>query len=246
VRVRTSLLAAVCAFVAACSASGGGEHATARTTPAADYAPHIDAASFSTRINNRYFPLVPGLTYVYEGTSDGKPERNDITITHDTKKVALGVMCVVVHDVVYVGGVKEEETYDWYAQDSAGAVWYFGEDSKEFRPDGTVKSTAGSWEAGVNGAQPGVVMPAHPTVGSTFRQEYRRGVAEDLAKILQTGTTVSVPLSTYKDAIVTKDYTPLEPDQVEHKTYAPGVGFVQSDRIRGGKEHVELVRVISS
>jgi hypothetical protein len=179
------------------------------------------------------------------GTSDGKTERNDVTVTHDTKKVAIGVTTVVVHDVVFVDGQKEEETFDWYAQDDDGAVWYFGEDSKEFRPDGTVKSTAGSWEAGVNGAQPGIVMPAKPTVGATFRQEYRRGIAEDLAKILETGATVSVPLSTYKDAIVTQDFTPLEPDQVEHKTYAPGVGFVQSDMVKGGKEHVALVRVIT-
>lgn len=242
-RVATSLLALACAFCAACSVSGSGKHATSRTT--VNYSPRI-AAAFTTHVTNRYFPLVPGLTYVYEGTSDGKPERNDVTVTRDTKKVALGVTCVVVHDVVFVEGVKEEETFDWYAQDADGAVWYFGEDSKEFRADGTVKTTAGSWEAGVNGAQPGIVMPAQPVAGTTYRQEYRRGVAEDLAKILQTGTTVTVPLSTYKNAIVTKDYTPLEPDQVEHKTYAPGVGFVASDMIRGGKEHVELVRVISS
>jgi hypothetical protein len=209
------------------------------------YAPRIDPAAFTTHVTNRYFPLVPGLTYVYEGTSDGKPERNDVTVTHDTKQVAMGVKCVVVHDVVYVDGRKEEETFDWYAQGPDGAVWYFGEDSKEFRADGTVKSTAGSWEAGVNGAQPGIVMPAKPAVGATYRQEYRAGVAEDRGQILATGTTVSVPLSTYKDAVVTKDFTALEPDQVEHKTYAPGVGFVQSDMVSGGKEHVALVRVIS-
>lgn len=224
--------------------SGSGKHATSRTT--VNYSPRIDAAAFTTHVTNRYFPLVPGLTYVYEGTSDGKAERNDVAVTHDTKKVALGVTCVVVHDVVFVDGVKQEETFDWYAQGSDGAVWYFGEDSKEFRTDGSVKSTAGSWEAGVDGAQPGIVMPAQPVAGKTYRQEYRRGVAEDLAKVLHTGTTVTVPLSTYRDAIVTKDYTPLAPDQVEHKTYAPGVGFVQGDMISGGKEHVELVRVISS
>jgi hypothetical protein len=243
-RVVAVVFAAVCALVAACSASGSGKHAT---SPApAGYAPRIDAASFTTHVTNRYFPLVPGLTYVYEGTRNGKAERNDITITHDTKKVAVGVTCVVVHDLVFVDGRKQQETSDWYAQDAEGAVWYFGEDAKEFRPDGTVKATTGSWEAGANGAQPGVVMPAHPAVGKAFRREYRRGVAEDLAKVLEIGATVSVPLSTYRDAIVTQDSTRLEPARVERKTYAPGVGFVQSERIRGGKAHVELVRVISS
>jgi hypothetical protein len=230
--------------VGACGSSGSGKRGATRTVPT--YAPDIEPANFTTHVTNRYFPLVPGLTYVYEGTSEGKRVRNDVTITHDTKKVALGVTCVVVHDVVYVDGEKREETFDWYAQASDGAVWYFGEDSKEFRDDGTVKSTAGSWEAGVRGAQPGVVMLAKPTVGATFRQEYRRGVAEDLAKILQTGATVTVPLSTYKDAIVTQDYTPLEPDVVEHKTYAPGVGVVESKVVKGGKERVALVRVVSS
>jgi hypothetical protein len=243
-RALVAVLAALCLFVTGCDRSGSGKHATSRTTQS--YAPDIEPAAFSTRVTNRYFPLVPGLTYVYEGTSDGKAVRNAITITHDTKKVAMGVTCVVVHDVLYVDGQKAEETFDWYAQGSDGAVWYFGEDAKEFRDDGTVKSTAGSWEAGVNGAQPGIVMPAKPTVGDTFRQEYRRGVAEDLAKILRTGTTVTVPLSTYKDAIVTQDYTPLEPGQVEHKTFAPGVGFVQRDSVKGAKEHVALVRVVSS
>jgi hypothetical protein len=216
-----------------------GDAATPSTTA---YAPKIDPASFSTTIDNRYFPLVPGTVFVYDGTEDGERQRNDVTVTRDTK-VVDGVRCVVVHDVVYVGGAISEDTFDWYAQDADGAVWYFGEDTKELDRDGTVTSTAGSWEAGVDGAQPGIVMPAVPTVGRTYRQEYRKGDAEDMATVLQTDASVTVPFGRYDHVLVTKDFTALEPDIVEHKRYAPGVGFVSSDLVQGGQEHVELVRV---
>ena len=232
-RVVVVALAVLCLLTTACDQSGSGKHATSRTAPAA---PDIDPASFSTHVTNRYFPLVPGLTYIYEGTRGGTPVRNNITVTHDTKRVASGVTCVIVQEVVYLDGEKREEALDYYAQSAFGAVWHFGHAARTFRDDGSVKATAGSWEAGARGAQPAIVMPAEPKPGAKFSH----------AEVVETGETVSVPLSTYKDAIVTKDYAPLEPDQVEHKTYAPGVGFVQSDMVKGGKEHVALVRVISS
>lgn len=227
------------------AAGCGSENASTtvkQTTSTTAYAPKIVPASFSTTIDNRYFPLVPGTVFVYDGTEDGEQQRNDVTVTRDTK-VVDGVRCVVVHDVVYVAGAISEDTFDWYAQDAEGAVWYFGEDTKELDRDGKVTSTAGSWEAGVNGAEPGIVMPADPTVGRTYRQEYRKGEAEDMATVLETDATATVPFGRYDHVLVTKDFTALEPDIVEHKRYAPGVGFISSDLVRGGEEHVELVRV---
>jgi hypothetical protein len=191
-------------------------------------------------VTNRYLPFVPGSAWVYEGTADGKPERNEVTVTTDTK-VVMGVTCVVVHDVVFTSGVKTEETFDWYAQDADGAVWYFGEDSKELDASGAVTSTHGSWEAGVNGALPGIVMPAQPTVGDTYRQEYLQGEAEDTAKIVQSDTSITVKAGTYDLVVVTEETTPLEPDLVEHKSYAPGVGVVSEETVSGGQDHAELV-----
>jgi len=174
--------------------------------PTSVRAPRIDPAQFTTHVTNRYFPLVPGLTYVYEGTRDGKAERTDITVTHDTKRVASGVACLVIHEVTSLDGQKVKDVFEYYAQATDGAVWSFGR-------------------------RPGVVMPGTPRPGEAFR----------LGKVIETGATVSVPLSTYKDAVVTREV--LAPGQVEHKTYAPGVGFVQGERVKGGREHLALVSV---
>ena len=132
------------------------------------YAPHIEPADFTTKIDNEYFPLKPGTTFVYEGAA----ERGEMTVTHDTKKV-MGVECVVVDDRAWEDGKLIERTYDWFAQDKQGTVWYFGEDTKEYE-NGKVVSTKGSWEAGVDGAKPGIIMHADPKVGQSYRQEYYR------------------------------------------------------------------------
>ena len=227
-------------ILAACG--GGGEDA-GKTPTASPYAPTIDAARFTDRVTNRYFPLTPGTTYVYEGTKDGAPQRNEVTITHDTKTI-LGVRCLVVHDVVMEEGNLVEETFDWYAQDSAGNVWYFGEDSKEYEA-GKVTSTQGSWEAGVDGAQPGIVMEASPKVGDTYRQEYYAGEAEDMAKVLNVNESKTVSAGSYQEVVVTEDFTALEPDTVEHKYFAPGVGFVAGSMVKGGSEEIELAEIIT-
>src|SRR3954447_7646895 len=206
------------------------------------YAPVIDPASFTDQVTNRYSPFVPGTTWVYDGTSDGEQEHNVVTVTTDTKLV-MGVSCVVVHDVVFASGAKAEETFDWYAQDADGAVWYFGEDSKEFDESGAVTSTSGSWEAGINGAMPGIVMLAQPAVGDTYREEYLPGEAEDTAKVLQTDASASVTAGSYDHVVVIEDTTPLEPTIVEHKSFAPGVGVVSEDMVAGGQEHSELTTV---
>jgi hypothetical protein len=226
-----ALLAGIAAFTAACGSGSSSVH----------YAPRVDPATFSTDITNPYWPLKPGTVFVYEGTKDGRPQRDVVTVTHDTRMV-MGVRTVVVHDVVSIDGKLAEDTFDWYAQAADGSVWYFGEDSGEIAANGK-RNKSGSWEAGVDGAKPGVIMPAHPVPGRTYRQEYKRGEAEDEATILRRGDRASVPAGAYDDVLVTKEFTRLEPDVLEHKAYAHGVGLITEDAIRGDDEHMQLVSV---
>ena len=229
-------------LLGACSGDGGKKTPAPATSPTASpYAPTIDPARFTDQVTNSYFPLTPGTTYVYEGTTEGAAQRNEVTVTHDTKTI-LGVRCVVVHDTVMEEGSVVEDTFDWYAQDSDGNVWYFGEDSKEYE-NGQVTSTKGSWEAGVDGAQPGIVMEASPEVGDSYRQEYYQGEAEDMAKVLKINESTAVSAGSYEQVVVTEDFTPLEPDVVEHKYFAPGVGFVMGSMVKGGSEEIELVEI---
>ena len=148
------------------------------------YRPVIDPANFTTQIDNPLSPLTPHASYTYQGIVEDGEERNTVEVTKLTK-VIMGVTCVVVQDTVFVDGELVELTYDYFAQDKQGKVWYFGEDSKEYA-NGVVVSTEGSWEAGVNNAQPGIVMEAQPNVGDTYRQEFSKGVAEDMAEVLST------------------------------------------------------------
>jgi hypothetical protein len=201
----------------------------------APYAPVIDPADFVATIDNPYLPWPVGATWTYEGGE----ERNVVTVLGDTRMV-LGIPTTVVHDQVFTGGELTEDTFDWYAQDKAGNVWYLGEDTKELE-GGKVTSTEGSWEAGVDGAQPGIVMLANPTVGAAYRQEYKKGEAEDVAKVIAPSGPVTVKAGTYDDLVVTQETTALEPTILEHKTYARGVGIVLEQVIKGSKERNELV-----
>ncbi|MFD5632672.1 hypothetical protein ACFWJM_00780 [Streptomyces sp. NPDC127077] len=204
------------------------------------YHPVIDPATFSNRVTNRYFPLRADATLVYEGTRDGRPQRDEVVVTKETR-VIMGVRCTVVRDTVTSNGALVEKTTDWYAQSAAGDVWYFGEATGEYA-NGNLTSTKGSWEAGVDAAQPGVVMKAHPKPGDSYRQEYRPGEAEDMAKVLRTTATVNVKVGRFTNVVVTDDTDPLNPDKADHKFYAPGVGLVQADRVRSGHhEHIALV-----
>ena len=205
------------------------------------YAPTIDPADFVAVIDNPYLPLTPGTTRVYEGVSDGEKERNEVTITDETN-VVMGVTTTVVRDRVFVTGELAEETFDWFAQDRFGNVWYFGEDSNDYEK-GKLVSTKGSWEAGVDGAQPGIVMPANPLVGETYRQEFYEGEAEDMATVLELNGSVQVPFGSYDRVVKTEDFTPLEPDVVEEKQYAPGIGVVREEIVRGGDGFLELIDV---
>ena len=205
-----------------------------------DYEPKIRPADFGGPIDNPYFPLVPGARWVYDVSTPTGPERIVVEVTHDTKEV-LGIDAVVVRDTVSKDGALVEDTFDWYAQDTAGNVWYLGEDTKEYE-NGVAVNTKGSWEAGVDGAQPGIVMKAHPRVGATYRQEFYKGEAEDRARVLSVSESASVSFGTFeRDIVKTKDITPLQPGLVEHKYYARDIGVVLEIDVKGGSERVELV-----
>ena len=205
------------------------------------YRPRIDPADFVAVIDNPYLPLRPGTTLTYEGISDGEREVTEVTTTGETKEV-LGVTTTVVRDRVFVDGELAEDTFDWFAQDRHGNVWYFGEDSREIE-NGKVVSTEGSWEAGVAGAEPGIVMLGDPRVGDTYRQEFYEGEAEDMARVLRLDESVTVPYDSLEGVLVTEDRNPLEPKLLEHKFYARGVGVVLERLVEGGEEILRLVEV---
>jgi hypothetical protein len=214
-------------------------------TVATAVAANINPKDFSTTIDNPFFPLVPNTTFVYVGTKDGSPERDEFQVT-DRTKVILGVRCREVRDRGYINGVLAEDTLDWFAQDKNGNVFYFGEDTKELDENGNVISTEGSWQAGVNGALPGIVMEANPHVGDTYQQEFAAPVAEDMATVLALNKTVNVPFGSFSNCLETEEFSPLEPGAIEHKFYARGVGFVQSVALRGGRERLELVTILQT
>lgn len=206
----------------------------------APYDPVINPANFVAGVNNPYFPLTPGTTYVYEGqTSDGL-EHSEFFVTHNTR-VILGVTCIEVHDSVKLNGVLSEDTLDWFAQDKDGNVWYFGENTHELA-DGLITTIDGTFMAGVDGAKPGIVMKAHPMIGDFYRQEFALDNAEDLADTLSLSETVTVPAGTYLNCLKSQETTPLETDLLEDKFFAPGVGNVLTvDEHTGAR--IELIQI---
>jgi hypothetical protein len=200
----------------------------------------LDPANFGTVIDNPYWPMAPGTVWTHrEVEADGTELTIVVTVTDETKEI-LGITTVVVHDVVTEDGETVEDTFDWYAQDLAGNIWYMGEATQEFS-DGEI-DTAGSWEAGVDGALPGILVPANPTPGLTYRQEYYAGEAEDAAAVLSLDERVEVAAGSYEGLLMTKEYTPLEPDILEYKFYAPGVGPVLALAVSGGSAREELTK----
>jgi hypothetical protein len=195
----------------------------------------LDPDDYVTKIDNPWLPLEPGRTWVYSSVSSDGPQRIAVSVLRDTRKIQ-GVTATVVHDVVTgPGGKVIEDTYDWYAQDRKGNVWYLGEDTTEY--DGKQTSTEGSWEAGVDGARAGIAMLAKPRVGDGYKQEFLAGEAEDQAQVLDLDGEAVVPAGSWKSGVlVTKDTTPLEPDLVEHKSYVRGIGVVREETV----EKVEL------
>ena len=202
--------------------------------------PALTASEFARTIDNPWFPLVPGSKWVSRGTRDGKPVVDAYEVTGRTKQI-LGVTCSVIRDTLTVDGRVREATWDWYAQDKQGNVWYFGEDTKEYDAAGNVASTSGSWQAGVDGAGPGIFMPAEPQVGQGGYQEYLKGEALDRYVIISLTAKVTVPYGSFGDCLETKETTALEPGVVDHKYYVKGIGQVSETMVKGGKEASSLV-----
>ena len=195
---------------------------------------------FSAHVDNPWFPLLPGTRWVYTGVKDGKRSRDVMMVTHVTRTID-GAQCIAVSDRLYLEGRLGERTTDWYTQDARGNVWYFGERTAELDAHGKVTSTEGTWTAGVNGAKPGVFMPANPRIGQSARQEYYKGHAEDHFKVIGLFNTVS-PRGA-PNTLLTQETTPLEPGTVDHKMYVRGIGTVLEQTERGGTERNELVSV---
>jgi hypothetical protein len=206
----------------------------------AAYRPPINPADFVGAVDHPYFPLTPGTTAVYESQGGGAIEHIEVTVTHETTTI-LGVPCVVVRDTVSLDGSVVEDTRDFFAQDRLGNVWYFGEVSVEYR-GGDPVSLEGSWRAGEEDAQPGIIMQANPAVGGTYRQEYAIGEAEDIGKVFALGVSVTVPYGSYEGCLVTEDTTPMDPDALERKYYAPGIGLVRELDPESG-ETIDLIEI---
>jgi hypothetical protein len=222
---------------------GGGAAAAPAALPSGSETVRLAAADFTVDITNRYWPMHPGDRWVYESTdADGAAQHVEVSVLADTHTVAAGIEARVVHDLVTQDGAVVEDTHDWYAQDADGNIWYLGEQTTEY-PPGEPPSTEGSWEAGVDGAQPGVAVPADPRPGLAYRQEHLAGEAEDAAVVLSTDEQVQTPTGTYTGALLTRETTPLEPDVAELKFYVPGVGQVLTLQTSGGSEREALVEV---
>lgn len=204
----------------------------------ADYDPDVDPEGFVAAIDNPYLPLGEGARWVYEADTDEGLERIEVEVT-DEERTVMGVDVTVVRDTVTLDGRVVEDTRDWYAQDRDGNVWYFGEETVEYDEDGST-SSAGSWEAGVDGALPGIIMYADPQVGKAYRQEFYEGEAEDVAKVVRTGEAAEVPAGSFEDLVVILEWNPFEPEVLEEKFYAKGVGPVLEQKVGDG-ERVELV-----
>lgn len=220
----------------------GPAGATQATTTTATGTDTVVPANFAGPVDNPWFPLIPGTTLEYRGIRDGQPSRDVFTISSKTKMIG-GVACTVVSDQLFLSGKLEERTLDYYAQDKDGNVWYFGEDTAELRPDGSVKSTEGTWLHGRDGAVAGIFMPADPKVGQTFRQEYYKGHAEDHFRIISLSETVKTPGASSQQALLTEEWTPLEPKVLDNKYYVGGIGTVLEQTVKGGDERNTLVAV---
>jgi len=203
----------------------------------------LDPADFTTEIDHPYWPMKPGTRWSYlELDSDGGELTVDVTVTSETRQILNGIEARVVRDTVRSDGEIVEDTFDWYAQDAAGAIWYLGEDTAEFE-NGEIVSREGSFEAGVDGALPGIALPADAAPGMEYRQEYYAGEAEDNGAVLSVEELVEVPYGRFDGALLTRDTNPLEPDVAELKLYAPGIGPVLTLDISGGSGREELIEV---
>ncbi|WBB61998.1 hypothetical protein O7599_05510 [Streptomyces sp. WMMC500] len=236
-------LAALCVAGTLLPLTGCGGTSGAPDLPQGDESFTADPGEFTVDIDNKYWPMKPGRRWIYrEVDEEGNVLKVVVTVANQKKKIANGITARVLRDTVTKNGELIEDTIDWYAQDSQGNIWYLGEKTAEFSK-GKVSSTAGSWEAGIDGALPGVVVAGSPSDGQRYRQEFFKGEAEDNGEVLSTGEQVEVPAGHYRNALLTKDTNTLEPRVLELKLYAPGVGPVLTLDISGGSGSEELVTV---
>jgi hypothetical protein len=231
-------VAAAVVLLAACG--GGSKSSAGSQLPTGSEPAKLDPADFTTEIDNAYWPMSPGSRWVYREVENGDVQRVTVTVTDRTKTID-GIEARVVHDLVTTpDGKKVEDTFDWYAQDKDGNLWYLGEDTKEYE-DGKVVSTEGSWEHGVDGAEAGIVVPAKPKQGLTYREEYYAGHAEDAAEVLSVDGKVQVPYGRFGNAMITRNFSGIEPNVEELKFYAKGVGPVLELLVSGGAGRTELL-----
>jgi hypothetical protein len=238
----TSFLAAL-AMLAGCGDDEAAPPAPASGSDLPQGSEHVelDPAEFTTEITHPYWPMKPGSRWIYEEIDpDGTVMKVEVTVSGKTRQIANGVEALVVRDVVSEEGVPVEVTDDWYAQDAEGNIWYLGEDTTEYE-NGKAVSNEGSFEAGVDGAEPGILLPADPEPGLAYRQEYYAGEAEDVGEVVLLGQQVEVPAGHYTDVLMTRDTNPLEPKVLEFKFYAPDVGPVLALGVSGGGGREELV-----
>src|SRR5262245_61331872 len=228
--------------VSTCTAQLGARRDACARLGGSAYDPVIDPANFVAKVDNPYFPLKPGTTFIYEGSTADGFEHNEFAVTHNTR-VILGVTCVEIRDTVTLNGKLIEDTLDWFAQDKEGNVWYFGENSKQLA-GGLIVGLEGSWTAGVDGAKPGIIMKAQPAVGDFYRQEFAIATAEDLAEVLSLTESVSVPYGSFTGCLKTRETSPLEPDAAEAKFYCRGVGQVLTVDLTNG-DQVKLVKIVT-
>ena len=234
---------AVAVAVGIVLAASGGTSSTSSGFPRGSDPVNLDPADFSANIDNPRWPMTIGSRWVYRvvDTADGSVRWDVIRVTNRTKRMADGIEARVVSDIVRDHGKPTEVTKDWYAQDSNGNVWYFGENTVEYRHG--MPSDNGTWEAGVDGNMPGLALPAEPKVGMSYREEYAKGIAEDQSRVLALDEQAQVPAGHYKDALMTEDFSPIEPDVSEIKFYAKGSGqAVLAVDVSGGSDMEQLVK----
>ena len=223
------------------AAGGSSTVAATASLPEGSQPFPIDPSEFTTEIDNPYWPMKPGSQWTFRETdAEGAVRDVDVTVLDKTKTIANRDEARIVHDQVTEDGQLSEDTYDWYAQDSEGNLWYFGEDTTEYA-NGKPKTKEGSWEAGVDGALAGIIMPANPQVGMTYREEYYKGHAEDGASIIATDALVKVPFGRFEHGVQTRNFSGIEPDVIEEKIYAQGVGVVLEITVSGGSDRSELL-----
>jgi hypothetical protein len=220
--------------------AGSSEPSAQAALPQGSKPFELDPSEFTTEIDNPYWPMTPGSRWVYRETdAEGSVARVVVTVTDRTKTIA-GIDARVVHDQVTEDGEIKEDTFDWYAQDADGNLWYLGEDTTEYE-NGKPKTKEGSWEAGVDGALAGIIMPADPRVGQTYREEYYKGHAEDGASIIGVNGLAKVPFGRFEHCVQTRNFSGIEPDVIEEKLYARGVGVILEITVSGGSDRAELL-----